>query len=272
MQEIIIAPRALLSHENPKTAKGVKYGYLTSIMHFLPAEESGKNVCSHASPACKATCLNESGHGGWAKHVRIARLRRTRFFFYMRKLFFEQLHHEIRRAIFRAESHGLKPCFRLNGTSDIAWEAFRPFDGKNIFEAFPLVQFYDYTKNPTRFEKELPENYYLLFSRDETNEAKAMELLARGVNVAVVFDKALPKTYMGSRVINGEISDLRFLDGTDKNGRGLVVGLIYKRLTARGATERNAYALKSGFVVPTKVVRGKVVACDVQPKLCAATV
>jgi hypothetical protein len=44
---------------------------------------------------------------------------------------------------------------RLNGTSDIPFENIKFMDGKNIFELFPEIQFYDYTKIPNR--KDIPE-------------------------------------------------------------------------------------------------------------------
>lgn len=48
-----------------------------------------------------------------------------------------------------------------------------------------------------------------------------------GYNVAVVFNK-IPDTYLGYEVVNGEESDLRFLDGKGKKGKGLIVGLTAK--------------------------------------------
>ena len=45
---------------------------------------------------------------------------------------------------------GKLPCIRLNGTSDIQWETI-PIEGyENIFDMFSDIQFYDYTKIPTR--------------------------------------------------------------------------------------------------------------------------
>ena len=59
--------------------------------------------------------------------------------------------------------------------------------------------------------------------------------MACGGNVAVVFRGALPNTYKGKKVINGDINDLRFLDP-----KGIVVGLIQK-----GRAKKDS----SGFVV-----------------------
>ena len=104
-------------------------------------------------------------------------------------------------------------------------------------------QFYDYTKNYTRFNKVLPSNYHLTFSRSEINHEIAMDILSKGHNVAMVFDK-LPETYNGYKVVNGDETDLRFLD--EKN---VIVGLKYKKITGKGGAEKNKEALQNGFVV-----------------------
>ena len=131
--------------------------------------------------------------------------------------------------------------FRLNGTSDIRWEKIKVREGKNIFELYPDVQFYDYTKNPKRFDDVLPSNYDLTFSRSEVNHDIAMGLLKRGFNVAMVFNK-LPETYEGFKVINGDDTDLRF-----KDEKGVIVGLKYKNITGKGANNRLAF--DNGFAI-----------------------
>ena len=52
-----------------------------------------------------------------------------------------------------------------------------------------------------------------------------------GGNVAVVFRNQLPKTWNGYEVVNGDESDLRFLDK-----KGVVVGLIEKGMAKKDAT------------------------------------
>ena len=45
--------RSLLTTSNPKTQKGVKLGYLTTILHLAPSKSSGvMNTCPDASPEC----------------------------------------------------------------------------------------------------------------------------------------------------------------------------------------------------------------------------
>ena len=52
---------------NPKTNKSMKGGYYTPVLHMLPANLSGFNVCSKASKGCKIACLNTAGRGGIIK-------------------------------------------------------------------------------------------------------------------------------------------------------------------------------------------------------------
>jgi len=244
--------QVLLTTNNHKTIKGEKLGYITFILYMSPytANSKGVNVCSHASRGCADSCLVGSGNGGMFPKVMQGRIDKTEYFLRDRVGFFNQLKSEIEKAIKKHEGKAIV-TFRLNGTSDIAYERFRVFDGKNIFEIFPHVKFYDYTKNHTRFEKELPSNYHLTFSRSETNHAKAIELLNKGKNVAIVFDK-LPSTYEGFEVISGDETDLRFLDK-----KNVIVGLKYKFMTGRGGGEKNKLAFSSGFVVKTQTLEEK---------------
>jgi hypothetical protein len=63
----------------------------------------------------------------------------------------------------------------------------------------------------------------LTFSRSESNDKIAKLVLEMGGNVAVVFRNQLPQTWNGFEVVNGDETDLRFLDK-----KGVVVGLIEK--------------------------------------------
>jgi hypothetical protein len=182
--------------------------------------------------------------------VQQGRRNKSEYFLSNRIEFLHQLKAEITKAIKKHEGNAI-PVFRLNGTTDITWEKFKIFDGKNIFEVFPNVQFYDYTKNYTRFDKALPSNYHLTFSRSETNHSKTLELLSKGINCAMVFD-ALPLTYEGYEVINADADDLRFLD---KRG-GVICGLKYKKMTGRGTN--NALAFSSGFAIRTQPIAARI--------------
>lgn len=229
----------ILSVANTKIVKGEKLGYKTFGIHLAPHKLSGKNVCASASKGCIKACLNEAGFGIY-KSVKDARLKKTNFFFHARKKFLEQLVKEIKSSIKSAEKNDLVPCFRLNLTSDIAWETIKVQDDKNIMELFPQVQFYDYTKHLPRMMKSLtdksfPKNYHLTFSRSESNETACKIVLGCGGNVAVVFRNRLPKTWNKKRVIDATTHDVRFLDP-----KKTIAGLI-----ELGPAKKDA----SGFVV-----------------------
>jgi hypothetical protein len=230
----------LLTVGNPKLLKGQKKGYLSSVLHFAPADLSGKEVCPKRTAGCTAACLNTAGRGGIFKKgestnvIQQARIRRTKFFFENRREFLNQLTVDIIKAKTMAEKKGLIPVFRLNGTSDLSWEKYEVANGKNIFQMFPEVQFYDYTKVLGRKTSHIP-NYHLTFSNADGNINDVLAAKQAGLNVAVVFRKNLPETYLGRKVINGDETDLRFLD--DKN---VIVGL-----KAKGKAKKDI----SGFVV-----------------------
>lgn len=211
--------KTLLTTSNMKTDKGKKFGYLTAILHLAPADLSGRNVCPMASAGCKAACLNTAGQGGMIKgsaglsggdlvtlikagkltnHVQTARIRRTNDYFDVRPEFMTRLVQDVINHVKRAGKHNLIPCVRLNGTSDIRWETVAVDGARNIFERFPTVQFYDYTKIANR--RNLPANYHLTFSLAEDNDTAAEVALLNGMNVAVVF-KSAPDTFMGRKVV-----------------------------------------------------------------------
>ena len=229
----------LLSTGNPKLMKGEKQGYLSFILHLAPSWLSGFNTCPMASNGCASACLNTAGRGGMFKRgektnaIQEARIRKTQWFFNDRDTFMTQLVKDITLAIKQAERKNMIPVFRLNGTSDLRWENVAVAGFGNIMAMFPNVQFYDYTKLPNR--RNIPANYHLTFSRSESNE----HLIPADLNVAVVFDK-LPETYLGRPVVNGDDTDLRFLDP-----KGVVVGL-----KAKGKAKKDT----SGFTV---IIGGK---------------
>lgn len=233
-------PRSLLTTSNPKTDKGRALGYLTAVLHLAPANLSGRNVCPDATPGCVAGCLNLAGRGGiiprgqTSNAIQRARIARTKWFQTDRSAFLDALRSEIERHVARAARAGLAPAVRLNGTSDLPWERIAP----EIFASFPNVQFYDYTKSIKRARTvaALPLNYSLTFSRSEKTDADTVALLlSEGVNVAAVYDEC-PADFDGTApVIDGDASDLRFLDP-----RGVVVAL-----RAKGPAKRD----RSGFVI-----------------------
>ena len=233
----------ILTQGNAKIVKGEELGYVTKGIHFAPASLSGNEVCQWRSKGCTASCLNTAGRGRM-NSIQASRIAKTKLFFDKQFDFLAKLSKEISSSIKSATKKGMNSVFRLNLTSDISWESvfFNERQPKTIFDKFPSIQFYDYTKSFKRMcafldkpftkdEKKFPSNYHLTFSRSENNDKKCEMVLAMGGNVAVVFRNQLPKTWKGYEVVNGDSNDLRFLDK-----QGVVVGLIEKGMAKKDET------------------------------------
>lgn len=235
----------LLTSGNQKILKGEKLGYITKGIHLAPANLSGYEVCQWRSKGCTASCLNTAGRGQM-NSIQVSRVNKTKLFFEKKMEFLEKLSKEISSSIKSAQKKSMKAVFRPNLTSDIMWENEINEDGATILEKHSSTQFYDYTKSFKRMcsflgkpfikgEAKFPSNYHLTFSRSENNDKKCEMVLLMGGNVAVVFRNQLPKTWKGFDVVNGDETDLRFLDK-----KGVVVGLIEKGMAKKDET---------GFVV-----------------------
>jgi hypothetical protein len=224
----------LLSTANPKIQKGTKLGYLSFILHLAPADLSGRETCPKRTAGCTAACLNTAGRGGMFRKgentnmIQKARIRKTVSFFEDRAQFMYDLYKDIQKAIKFAERKGLIPVFRLNGTSDLSWEKYDMLPGLNVFECFPTVQFYDYTKILGRKVKGY-ENYHLTFSKADGNDSDVADALLAGMSVVAVYDK------IPAGVPSADETDLRFLDA-----KGVMLGL-----KAKGRAKKDT----SGFVI-----------------------
>jgi hypothetical protein len=214
--------------KSSKIDKSDKYSdYENFIMYLAPHTMSGVNICPFASKGCAAACLNTAGRGKFTMTQK-ARLNRTLHYLSDRVGFLKRLRAEI---LYHATLND-KVAFRLNGTSDLNFNSFI----KEVHKVVPNVVFYDYTKSIHQAIKalEIP-NYHVTFSRSETNDVDCLKALSVGVNVAVVFRNKLPATWNGFEVIDGDVSDTRFLDRS-----GVVVGL-----SAKGKAKKDT----TGFVV-----------------------
>ena len=228
----------ILTQGNAKIVKGEELGYITKGIHFAPANLSGNEVCQWRSKGCTASCLNTAGRGRM-NSIQASRIAKTKLFFDKQMDFLFKLSKEISSSIKTATKKSMQSVFRLNLTSDIAWESvfFNEEQPQTIFDKFPSIQFYDYTKSFKRMaqflgkQKEFPKNYHLTFSRSETNDKLCEMILEMGGNVAVVFRNELPATWNGYEVVNGDENDLRFLDK-----QGVVVGLIEKGMAKKDLT------------------------------------
>jgi hypothetical protein len=209
----------LLSIESDaKTTKGSKYGYLTGILYLAPAKEADgiHDLCPMATAECRQACLYGAGMAGVFPMIKQARMAKTLAYLEDQPAFIARLESDIRKLVAHAGARGLKPAVRLNGTSDL------PKLARKLAQRFPDVQFYDYTKIPRPWQRTLA-NYHLTLSFSGANLADCLEALDRGINVAVVFAGNLPESWQGYQVVNGDDSDLRFLDP-----KGVIVGLKAK--------------------------------------------
>jgi hypothetical protein len=217
-------------------------GFLTGILYLAPSDISGYQVCPMAKLAqCEKACLYTAGRGAFTS-IQNARIAKTKYFFEDRQNFMLNLVKDIEKGIKQAQKAGLTLLIRLNGTSDIKWENVEfDYDNKQttIFDLFPNVQFYDYTKIANRVD--LPANYDLTFSYSGVVEFQpyAKKAINNKMRIATVFRsvKHIPDTFLGLRVIGGDDSDIRHLD--DQN---TIVALY-----AKGKAKKDT----SGFVVDT---------------------
>ena len=145
-----------------------------------------------------------------------ARERKTTLFLYDRPQFMALLVLDVIKFIGYCTRKGKKPAIRLNGTSDIQWETIEVECGQNIFQMFPEVQFYDYTKIPNRKVSHIP-NYHLTWSYSEANKKYADYFNRQGF--IDTFDK-LAKRNIASDAVD-KVSNER-IDYTTKTIQSLV--------------------------------------------------
>lgn len=230
--------RPILGTASAKTIKGERIGFLTAICYLKPDEI----LCPHAKLAgCLGPCLQSAGRGAF-NSVQLARIAKTEYFKNNRRAFMLSMAADVWAIKNKAEKRQLIPLIRPNGTSDIPWENIPVIDGRNIFQLFPEVQFYDYTKHPSRnLEGKTAGNYDLTFSYSGITPQKITIkglLNPHNSRVAVVFDKRenIPATFHAWPVIDGDNSDVRHIEP-----RAVVVALYAKgkaRTDSSGFTQR----------------------------------
>lgn len=234
-------------NSSSKLAKNGKVSnQFTYSLYLAPASLSGFNTCPMATKECIAGCLNTSGRVKMDKKNIIvnSRIAKTQLFFNQREFFLNWLVAEIEAGKAKAKKAGYKFSARLNCTSDINWNVYKVRDNKNIFELFPDVQFYDYTKISKKFDNIAP-NYHLTMSYTGYNWDVCNNVLSKGHNVAVIFNlkkgEELPATFNGYKVIDGDLTDYR-----PDDEKGVIVGLRWKEVKDKAA---NNFVKNSPFVV-----------------------
>lgn len=174
---------------------------------------------------CLKYCLKTTGNGRF-KNVRDARKSRVQLMLSNPGLFYLHLDSDIKGLQATADTMGIDLAIRLNVFSDKAW--------RGVIDEHPTTRFYDYTKEPTRFNSflrgELPANYDLTYSASEGDTDRTLKrYLDRGGKVAFIYDGDIPETYLGRVPIDGDKDDARWL-----NPPGSVIALNAKG-DARGS-------------------------------------
>lgn len=242
---------------NYKLKKNKKDGYLTYSLNFAHSDLSGFNVCPMAQrlsrsgaaqnkklSSCSSVCVGANGFASIHPSVLESRINKTQAFKLDTENFMLKLVSEVENAIKLAKKKNLKPTFRLNAYSDILFENVKVndrFRKMNIFEMFPNVTWYDYTKIHNR---KVPKNYQLTFSHYGDFE-KTSGALENGFNSAIVFEELPSKIWINKKiysVIDGDKTDLRIDEKI--NGKSVVVGLKFK-----GSKAKLKNALLDGFCI-----------------------
>lgn len=216
--------RSILGESSAKTVKGEKIGYLTAICYLVPDAK----LCPFAQMAgCFEPCLKSAGRGAF-NSVQRARAAKTAFFYENQRAFMLSLCADIWAHARRAERLGLIPLVRPNGTSDIPFKNIQ-VDGQTIFQIFADVQFYDYTKHPSRkLDGKTAGNYDLTYSfsalTPKTISIKGLSNTANQRTAVVFLNRSdIPSEFRGWPVVDGDNTDVRHIEPA-----GVVVALYAK--------------------------------------------
>ena len=231
---------------NPKTLKnGTVSESPTIVLHLEPVTYG---VCP-AAGSCAALCLNKAGNPLYMENKLPRRSKRSHAHHHHRNDFLQLMILEAARMRVK----GYKGS-RGNGTSDIAWEremvTIEPDVSSYIQSAFGIVvdtgtysvielmvlmgyECYDYTKRIDRDWDEAKRlGYHLTLSWGGKHDAVIFDVAGRhGLNVAapvygVKRSQDLPATIKGYPVVDGDVTDWRRDDPTDRTH---IVGLRLKR-------------------------------------------
>ena len=193
------------------TRGGKKLVFHPFIINLLPARQSGINLCICATKHCAATCLHTAGAVQFLVNKTMGRLRKSWFIALDRDKAFKQIVSQIgkKKAEMdeinsKSDTEHHKMVVRLNGTSDLIWRVMMDNQGRNIFDIFPDIMFYDYSKHPDEMDnfirgeivdkdgrslREFPSNHHLTLSYGGLggNMEHYKKTVQAGENLAVPF-------------------------------------------------------------------------------------
>lgn len=209
-------------------------------LSLAPADLSGEwNVCRYATAGCRAACLATSGNGRYSGTQR-GRVWKTAWLGERPLEFLRVLASEIDGIKVGAwEAAGWTVSFRFNILSDLPWEEIAPWLVARIRDRG--IRLYDYSKWPTSKRSGAAALGYEVCQSvcERTTDAQLKAMPHPVVVVDVGRGRALPAVWMGRPVVDGDVSDARFLDPV-----GAVVLLRYKNVSSCD----RAAAVASGFV------------------------
>jgi hypothetical protein len=208
-------------------------------LSLAPAELSGWNVCRYSTVGCRSACLATSGKGAFPRTMS-GRVWKTRWLAERPLDFLRVLVDEVDGIKVGAWSAaGWTVSFRFNVLSDLPWETLAPWLVARI--AARGIRLYDYSKWPSSKRAGAGSLGYEVCQSvsEKTTDAALAGMSHPVVVVDVKRGRVLPETFMGRPVVDGDVSDARFLDPA-----GSVVLLRYKEVS----TTKRAAAVDSGFV------------------------
>lgn len=242
-------PNLMAKENNSKVAKNEPITYTLSLAQH---RTSGvMNACTYATKECIKVCVAKNGKGAYYPGVTLGRVVRTKLLAEYAEVFAALLRNEFRNAVRYGIAHDRPVAVRMNTFSDIPWEKGLPW----LFEEFPGVQVYDYTKDWGRLD--LPANYHLTYSATHRTTAVAIsDRLDLGRNVAVVADRSeggrkgeCATTWQGYPVVDGDLDDNR-----PNDGEGVIVHL-YPKGRAQ-SLKRGGFVRPFDFFEPTEDLVG----------------
>lgn len=250
LQELGLPYRRVIGEASAKTIKGQTIGYLTGIVYLSPDDD----ICALAKLAgCMAGCLRSAGRGAFDS-VQNARAQKTEFFKNNPQAYMLSMAADVWSLVRKAKSKGMTPLVRPNGTSDIPFEnIIIEAYGLTIFQLFANVQFYDYTKHPSRkLAGKTAGNYDLTYSFSGVTPKSITEKgLANPDNsrAAVVFHRQadIPATFRGWPVVDGDETDVRHIEP-----RGVMVALYAK---GKAKADLSGFVQHAGRDYPVVMMR-----------------
>jgi len=265
VQGLNLLPHELGIHA-PRLLGGKSAGGIATT-NLLPAVNA--SWCVGSNRFCRSACLAHTGRNVYGYSIRVKRQRCAALVAHP-EAFMRAVAERVAQHERNSTKRGDEPFVRMNVLSDIPWELVAP----GLFQAYPNLQFYDYTKVPGRDPRAAGvENYDLTFSYSGSNWTHVRhEVTKSRRRVAIVFLPkrkyqakeireqpmiGLPSRFQGLDVVEGDFSDVRPRDPpTRGHPKPAFVGLRWK--IPRGAERR---AMKtSAFVVPVHEVDGQLIA------------